>query len=315
LKAVVYTAPLELTVMEVAEPEPTSDEVVIEVRAVGICGSELEGFSSQSPFRVPPLIMGHEFAGVRTDTGETVVVNPVISCMECDLCSRGYVNVCRHRQILGIQRAGGYAEKVAVPLRNCVTVSNDVPFTTLALTEPVACAVHALRLAQQHDPWPQRVGIIGCGTVGLALALVAAGRGIANVEISELSQARQDVARRAGFSASAGLDGEYDVVFDTVGLAQTRGASLSHVRPGGSAVWVGLHGPDADLDGRAMIRTETRVLTTFCYDRHDFAVAARFTQRLDPKDWIAVHPLETGDTVFLDLLQGPGPAVKSMLVC
>jgi threonine dehydrogenase-like Zn-dependent dehydrogenase len=73
VKAIVYTAPLELQLRDVEEPDPADGEVVVEVRAAGICGSELEGFASQSPFRVPPLIMGHEFAGVRVDTGDPVV--------------------------------------------------------------------------------------------------------------------------------------------------------------------------------------------------------------------------------------------------
>lgn len=314
MQAIVYTGPLELTVMDVPEPELGPGEVVIEVRAVGICGSELEGFASQSPFRVPPLIMGHEFAGTRVDTGEPVVVNPLVSCGVCDLCRRGLTNICRKRQILGIHRPGGYAERVAVPIENCVVVSDSVAFATLALTEPLANAVHALRLVQTHDSWPQRVGIIGCGTVGLAIGLIARTRGIPQIEISDLSADRLAFARRSGLEpVDARLRGEYDVVFDTVGSAATRGASLRHIRPGGSAVWVGLHGPEADLDGQMMIRNETRVLTTFCYDHHDFVIAASLAQRLEP-DWLALHPMGTGDKVFLDLLNGPVAAIKSMLV-
>ncbi|WP_213450647.1 alcohol dehydrogenase catalytic domain-containing protein [Rhizomonospora bruguierae] len=314
MRAVVYTAPLELKVMDVPEPVAGPGEVIVDVRAVGICGSELEGFASRSPFRVPPLIMGHEFAGTRVDTGERVVVNPVVSCLVCDLCSRGLVNVCRKREILGIQRPGGYAERVAVPAENCLTVPADAPFTSLALTEPLANAVHAVRLVQAHDPWPQRIGIIGSGTLGLAVGLVAKSRGVPHIEISDLSAARLAAAERAGLTPVDGaLAGEYDAVFDTVGSAATRGASLTLIRPGGSAVWIGLHGPEADLDGQAMIRREVRVLTTFCYDRTDFAVAAGLAPTLRP-DWVATHPLADGDKVFRGLLDGPVAAVKSMLV-
>ena len=97
MKAMVYTAPLELKILEVDVPEPLEGEVLVRVRAAGICGSELEGVASRSPFRVPPLIMGHEFVGNRADNGDFVIVNPVVSCFNCDLCLRGLTNVCRHR--------------------------------------------------------------------------------------------------------------------------------------------------------------------------------------------------------------------------
>ena len=110
MKAIVYTAPLELQFQEVDEPTPGPGEVLVDVDAVGICGSELEGFANQSPFRVPPLIMGHEFSGRRADTGQPVVINPLVSCQQCDLCLRGKPNLCRNRKIIGIHRSGGFAE-------------------------------------------------------------------------------------------------------------------------------------------------------------------------------------------------------------
>lgn len=314
MQAVVYTAPMTLENLDVAEPQPQPGDVVVEVRAVGICGSELEGFASASPFRVPPLIMGHEIAGVRADTGAHVAVNPLVACMACDLCGRGLPNVCRSRQILGIQRPGGFTERVAVPEVNCHVADASIPFTTLGMAEPLANAVHALRLVEQHDPWPQRAGIIGGGAIGLCQALVARARGIPHVELCDLSTDRLETARRAGITARQGdLDGEYDVIFDTVGLAATRGASLRLVRPGGTAMWVGLHGADAELDGRAMIRNEIRVLTTFGYTRHDFQLAVELTGDLEP-DWIQTYPMGRGAEAFLGLLGGPAAATKIMLV-
>jgi threonine dehydrogenase-like Zn-dependent dehydrogenase len=305
---------MTLDVMDVAEPQPSPGEVIVEVRAVGICGSELEGFASANPFRVPPLIMGHEIAGVRADTGAHVAVNPLVACMACDLCGRGLPNVCRNRQIIGIQRPGGFTERVAVPEVNCHMADSSIPFTTLALAEPLANAVHALQLVQQHDPWPQRVGIIGAGAIGLGQALVSQARGIPHVELCDLSADRLEAAGRAGIKVRQGeLDGEFDVVFDTVGIAATRGASLRLVRPGGTAMWVGLHGSDAELDGRAMIRHEIRVLTTFGYSRQDFQVAVDFTGHLEP-DWIQTHPMGRGAEAFLTLLSGPAAASKTMLI-
>jgi threonine dehydrogenase-like Zn-dependent dehydrogenase len=315
VQAVVYTGPLTIEVKEVEEPTTAADEVVVEMRAVGICGSELEGFATQSPFRVPPLIMGHEVAGIRTDTGEHVAINPVVSCMTCDLCSRGQVNVCRNRTIIGIQRPGGYSERLSVPAVNLVPARPDLAFTTLALAEPLANAVHAFDLVQAHDPWPQRVGVIGAGAIGMCLGLVARIRGVPQVEIVDPSVERCESAKRAGITVAEGeLSGEFDVVFDSVGMAATRGASIARLRPGGTAVWVGLHAADADLDGRHMIRNEIRVLTTFCYNRIEFQTAVELLHTFVEPDWIATEPLSAGDEVFRSLLDGPVPATKTMLV-
>ena len=118
MQAMVYSAPLTLELSDVEEPTAAEGEVLVEVETVGICGSELEGFKTQSPFRVPPLIMGHRFfPGRRLDTGERVAVNPLIACRSCDLCLRGRPNICRKRKLIGIQQSGAFAELVAVPER------------------------------------------------------------------------------------------------------------------------------------------------------------------------------------------------------
>jgi 2-desacetyl-2-hydroxyethyl bacteriochlorophyllide A dehydrogenase len=315
MRAIVYTAPLTLELRDEPEPEPADGEVVVEVAAVGICGSELEGFRSQSPFRVPPLIMGHELAGVRVDTRARVVINPLIACGRCDLCLRGARNVCRERKLVGIQRAGGFAERVAVPESCCVHVPDGVPLEAAALTEPLANAFHALRLAQHHEAQPRRAGVIGAGTLGLASALVALRCGVRDVSISDLSAERLEAALHAGVrQAGARLEGEFDVIFDTVGSAATRAASVAQLRPGGSAVWVGLHEADAGFDGLGLIRNEQRVLGTFAYTDRDFLAALEFAAELGVPDWLTTAPLDDGVDVFHALLERPAPHAKTLLI-
>lgn len=316
MRAIVYTAPLTLE-HRADQPEPVAGpgEVVVEVKAVGICGSELEGFRSQSPFRVPPLVMGHEFAGVRLDTGARVTVNPLIACGHCDRCLRGLRNVCRTRALVGVQRDGGFAERVAVPEACCVPLPDDVSFADGALVEPVANAVHALALAQAHDPQPARVGVIGAGMLGLATALVAQRLGVPEVVITDLSEERLETARAAGVPNTAPrLTGEFDVIVDAVGSAQTRADAAALLVPGGSAVWIGLHGADAGFDGLALIRGEKRVLGTFAYLERDFARALEIVAQLDTSAWVSSEPLDAGAGVFLDLLERPPAHAKTLLV-
>ena len=109
--------PGQMELFDMPEPDVGDDEVLVHVRSAGICGSELHG-ARHPGFRVPPLIMGHEFAGV-SDDGRPVLINPILSCGECDMCARGLPQLCRRRALIGVHRSGGFAERVAVPHRRC----------------------------------------------------------------------------------------------------------------------------------------------------------------------------------------------------
>lgn len=313
MKALVYTAPLMMQILDVDPPIPKPGEVLVQVSAVGICGSELEGFTSRSPFRVPPLIMGHEFSGVRADDGTPVAVNPVVSCGVCDLCLRGLTNICRTRSIIGIQRPGAFAECVAVPEANCYPLSPHFPLKNAALVEPLANAAHAFRLAQAHDAAPMRVAVIGAGALGFLTALIAARRGVPSIVISDLSEQRRKLAVSSGATdVVETLDGEFDVIFDAVGSARTRQQSVDLLRPGGTAVWIGLHGPDAGADGLALIRGEKRILGTFCYQDQDYRAAIDIAEGLST-NWVATVPLANGVPAFLALANGDVTHVKTVL--
>src|SRR5690242_10800646 len=237
MKALVFTAPGVVELRDVPEPAVGPGEVLVHVAVAGICGSELHGVRNPG-FRVPPLIMGHEFAGT-TDDGRRVVVNPIVSCGGCDLCGRGLPQVCRRRCIVGVHRPGAFAERVAVPASAVHPLPDAVGWEAGGVAEPAANAVHAWTLAGR--PAGARIGVIGAGAIGLVCLLVAAGGGAASVDVADLSADRRAGALRLG-AAAAGteLAGEYDVVFDAVGTAGTRRQSLARLRPGGAAVWLGL---------------------------------------------------------------------------
>jgi threonine dehydrogenase-like Zn-dependent dehydrogenase len=313
MQAVVYTAPLELELHDIPEPKPAAGEVLVDVRAVGICGSELEGFRSRSPFRVPPLVMGHEIAGVGAPPRAPVAINPRIYSHHSALCLRGQANLCRSRALLGVHRPGGFATRVAVPEGALHPLPEGMSFERAALAEPLANAVHAIRLAQQLDPQPQTVGVIGAGMLGLALGIVARRVG-AEVQICDLSEERLATAARAGLRTAARLDGEFDLVVDAVGSAATRQAGMSVLRPGGTAVWLGLHGPDAGIDALALTRSEQRVLGTFAYIDRDFRAGLALAGEIEIDGWIAQRPLAEGVDGFLGLLDGPAAATKTLLI-
>ncbi|MER6950198.1 alcohol dehydrogenase catalytic domain-containing protein [Nonomuraea sp. NPDC000554] len=309
MRALVFTAPGVMELREEPEPEVGAGEVLVHVVASGICGSELHGVKTPG-FRVPPLVMGHEFAG-RTDDGRAVVVNPILSCGACDVCALGLRNVCRKRQIVGVHRPGGFAERVAVPEGTLTTLPEGLGWTAAGIVEPAANAVHAWSLA--GAPAGASVGVIGAGAIGLACMQVAVAGGASRVEIADRSDSRREIAARLGAHAAvAELGGEYDVVFDAVGAAATHEQSLARLRPGGVAVWLGLASPAAGFDAADLVRGEKRVLGSFAYRDADFAAAVELVGGWD-LSWVDTFPLGQGAEVFTTLMNGGTLPVKALL--
>jgi threonine dehydrogenase-like Zn-dependent dehydrogenase len=144
---------------------------------------------------------------------------------------------------------------------------------------------------------------------------VALHGGVPDVSLADLSAERLASASVAGVPhAVDALDGEFDVVFDAVGSEQTRAASIERLRPGGHAVWIGLHAAKAQFDGPAFIRGEKRVLATFAYLERDFAAAIDLACALDDTPWVATSALAGGVEAFQALLDGPGNATKTLLL-
>ncbi len=310
MKALVFTGPGALEMHDVPEPELADGDVLVHVRAVGICGSELHG-ARHPGFRKPPLIMGHEFAGTN-DNGDRVVINPMLSCGHCELCLGGLRQVCRERQIIGVHRAGGFAERVAVPGSTLRPVPDWLSWDAAAMVEPAANAVHAWNIARAGAG--ARTAVLGCGAIGLLCLLTALAGGAGRVDVTDLDPGRLAQAGRLG-AAAAGpeLDGEYDVIFDAVGSPVTRAISVRHLRPGGTAVWLGLADETAGFDANVLIRAEKRVQGSFAYSDEEFARAAELLRDWD-LSWTSQYPLTEGAEIFTGLMNGGLQPVKALLV-
>jgi threonine dehydrogenase-like Zn-dependent dehydrogenase len=308
MRALVYTRPNTVELLEIDQPVAGAAEVLVRVDAAGICGSELHGISDTS-FRRPPLVMGHEFSGTTLD-GRRVVANPLLSCGDCDQCERGCEHLCRSRAILGIHRPGAFAEWIAVPERALHELPAAMSFETAALIEPLANGVHAVNLSNGEPD--ARIAIFGAGTIGL-VALLAARRRSDRVAVCDLSPERLAVAERLGAgTTTTALDGEFDVVIDAVGAASTHRASIEHLRPGGTTVWIGLLSRDADIDAQALVRDEKHVVGSYCYTTADFAEAVALASEID-LGWTTSFDLDDGVTIFNELMHGRHDVVKAVL--
>ena len=311
MRALVFTAPGVVELQDVADPEPGPGETLVAVRAAGICGSELHGVRDPG-FRVPPLIMGHEFAGVTSD-GAEVIIHPVLSCGQCDLCTLGSRQLCRDRVLIGVGRPGGFGELVAVPESALRPKPTGLSWAAAALAEPAASAVHAVALA--GGAAGQRVAVLGCGAIGLFAVLAAVSDGAASVVATDLSPGRLAVAARLGAAPGGDgstLAGEFDLIIDAAGTEGSRAQSVARLRPGGTAVWLGLASPDPGFDARALVRAEQRVLGSFAYTDEAFDQAIRLVGGFD-LDWAEPVPLADGARVFTALMTGGLDPAKAIL--
>jgi threonine dehydrogenase-like Zn-dependent dehydrogenase len=309
VRALVFSAPGVVEMQDVDEPALRDGDVLLDVKGSGICGSELHGFRSVG-MRKPPLVMGHEVVGV-DDAGRRVAVNPLFSCGTCDLCSRGLPHVCRERGLLGVHRPGGFAERVAVPADALHVLPEGVEWEAAAMIEPLANALHAVR--RVPDIRGARVAVIGAGAIGLLCLLVARRLGAAEVTVVDPSPGRLGTATRLGADATGpALVEEYDAIVDAVGLPATRADSLLRVRPGGTAVWIGLARAEATIDGNDLVRGERQVLGSFAYRPEEFAEAVALCAECD-LGWSTGIPLDDAQRVFMALADGQSDIVRAVI--
>lgn len=328
MKALVWTAPETMEIADVAEPVPAEDEVLVQVEAVGICGSEIEGYLGHNSLRKPPLIMGHEFCGRIVACGSRVsglaagvkvVVNPLSACGECVACFKGNTHLCASRRIVGIHRPGAFGERVAVPAAGVIPVPDAMNPYRAALAEPLACSLRATRRAMQRHFRPN-VLVIGAGGIGILCAKMARLLGASRVIVSDTQPERLKIALQTACDAvidpsaedlaaaanrEAGAAG-IDVVIDAAGFQPTRAAAFALVQPGGTIMNIGLGIDETRLPINHAIRSEIEVLGSFCYTAQDFREAVKLLVegRVTEEGWTEARPLTEGFNAFRELTAG-----------
>ena len=301
----------------VPDPEPAEGEVLVQLAAAGICGSDLHAYLGHDPRRPPPLILGHEAAGTvlsGPEAGRRVTLNPLVTCQSCPACKRGQTNLCGSRQILSMEpRPGAFAEQVAVPERNLVTVPDAVTFEAAALTEPLACGWHGVRLAREACPVALEKAaclVFGGGAIGFGAGLVLRALGVRQIALVE-----PNAARRATLSQHCDLtllsledlenlpDNSQQLLIDGVGQAATRTAAVAKAQPGAVLVHIGLGSSDGRLDIRKITLQEIRLIGSYTYSEADFraTAAALFEGALGDLSWAELRALDQGAQAFADL--------------
>ena len=327
MKALVYTAPNTIEYRNELDPNLVADESLVRIDAVGICGSDLHAYLGHDSRRVPPLILGHEVCGTVVEgprTGVKAVLNPLITCGECDDCVNGLTNLCKDRKLIGMNRPGAFAEFITIPTKNIVEVPIDSDSTKLALTEPAAVSLHAVRLVEKFAVRPISEGaalVIGGGAVGLFCVYFLLDYGCKNITLAETNADRRMTIEKLGLCdvvdpVKTDLESDgFDSVLDAVGNEHTRRSSIQAVKPGGVIMHIGLSDAHGEMDVRKMTLAEVTFIGTYTYTALDFRVAARKIQNgeIGTLDWVDERSLAQGSTSFQELIQGQVASPKIVL--
>jgi 2-desacetyl-2-hydroxyethyl bacteriochlorophyllide A dehydrogenase len=260
VRAALIAAPGVVSVETVPDPTPGPGEVIVEVAAVGLCGTDLHILAGEHG--VLPVVPGHEVAGtvvaVGADVdakvvrvGDAVAVDPSLPCGACRECRRGRANLCPSLGALGVTVAGGAAQYLAAPAASCVVLADDVDLRGAALIEPLSCAVRGYDVLRQQ--LGARVVVYGAGTMGLLLLELAKRTGAVRVDVVEPNDARRAVAVELGCSAASASgadldDGGWDVVIDATGNAAAIQDGLGRVARGGTFLQFGVSAPTTRVE-------------------------------------------------------------------
>jgi len=289
MKAAVCTQPERIEIKQVERPVPKEGQVLVQVKATGLCGSDVDGYLNRHPMIGYPIILGHEFSGVIAEIGpgvegisegDEVVVEPFFTCKTCDACRKGRYNLCKNLLITGHQVNGSLAEYCLAEAAFIHRKPKNVPFAEAAICEPLSGALHAVERCNLHAG--DIVVVIGCGTIG-SFALQHAKNKAARVLAADVKDSKVALAKKLGTTWAVNrkkknlkdtvmeLTGGVgaDCVIEAVGLPETLAETTSLVRRGGTIMLIGWSGNKTDaFDLTSLTLDELTVLGTlgFCWD-------------------------------------------------
>jgi L-iditol 2-dehydrogenase len=341
MKAMLLSEYSKLAITEMPTPQIADDEVLVRVRACGICGSDIHGYDGSTGRRIPPLVMGHEAAGEIDRVGagvkdyragDRVTFDSTVSCGRCDYCKAGQINLCDSRMVLGVscgeyRRHGAFAEYVAVPARILYKLPASLPFERAALIEAVSVAVHAVGL---KVPAPaDHVLVVGCGMIGLLVIQVLRAKGCANIIAVDVDAGRLALAEQLGAkhtlngtdpetpAAIRQLTGDQGagVAFEVVGSTDTLLTAIRGVRKGGTVVLIGNFKARVDLPLQEVVSRQLTLLGS-CASSGEYpeCIDLLASGAVDVRPLISLTaPLEDGPGLFERLHRGGEGLMKVVL--
>ncbi len=338
MKSLKYVEPGKLEIWDVERPQPQPGEVLVQVKACGICGSDVHGFMGRTGRRIPPMTMGHEFSGKVVETsencsrfqeGDDVIVQPINFCGECKNCRKGLTNMCLNKKFFGVlEENGAMQEYLAVPEKLLYRLPENCSYDVGALTEPYAVAYGSVKKAGNLSG--KNVMVIGAGVIGLCILQLIKLQKPARLIVSDLSDNRLGTALRLGADAVINpakedymeavarfTDGEMiDISVEAVGVQATANQSIKVLTPGGTSVWVGMSQKEMEINMQDIVCSARSVLGSFNYTHEEFGEVVQLlgTGKMASDQLISrTVSLEEAPQAFSDLRDHPDDLLKIII--
>jgi L-iditol 2-dehydrogenase len=329
MRALVFGGPHELHLEDLPEPEPAPGEAKIRVRACGICGSDVHGYTGESGRRTPGQVMGHEFAGeiaalgagvAGWKPGDRVAVYNIVPGEDADRFPPDMIQCSPGKKVLGVNtgKVGAFAEYICAPAANLARLSDRVPYPLALLNEPLAVSYHALRRVPESA---RTLAVVGGGTIGQCLARVANVLGRFDLYVLEPLEEKRRLAAKAGATVlPPDLDdlmrrvpGGADASIEAVGVEETFLSALRAVRPGGTVVVLGNLAKQVSVPYQEISSFEKTLVGSYGFNLEDFRTVVEWINkgRFELDDLLTgTCTLEETPAVFADLASGRRQAVK-----
>jgi len=341
MKALVYEQPWKMTLQDLPKPKPEAGEVLIKMESVGICGSDVHGFTGESGRRTPGMVMGHEVVGrivelaediADRQVGQRVTVFNVLSD-EAPSPEEGDPSFLNKRVVgVNLGTRGAMAEYLALPARNAIPVSEDIPPEVSVLAEPVAVALHGFHRLEEKGIAPKSVAIIGSGTIGLCSLLVSRSREVEQALVLDPIAEKLDRARSFGGKTVrvdpadevAGiaqkveneLGSRPELVIDAVGIGASFDQAVEMAAEGGTILLIGNLAKQVELPLQTVVSNEISLIGTYGFDLKAFEEAVEILPGMESElaTFIEGHcALEDTPSVMTALAKGERQALKIVI--
>jgi len=337
MKQAIMTSPGKIEYREVETPQPGKGEVLLRIKRIGVCGSDIHVWHGKHPYTSYPVVQGHEFSATVEELGKNVsgiqvglkvTARPQVVCGECRPCKRGDYHICDNLKVQGFQAPGVAQDYFVTTEDKIVPFPSSLSFDDGALVEPIAVAAHST--ARADDLTGKNVVVLGAGTIGNLVAQVARGRSAGKVLITDVSDFRLNIAKKCGISnvsnaanekladASKRVFGDkgFDIAFEAVGVEETMGEAIENIQKGGTIVVLGVFGEKPHIDMSTVGDRELRLIGTLMYKHEDYEKAVELitSGKVITKPLVTKHfPFEEYNQAYKFIEQQRDKTLKIMI--
>ena len=291
MQQAIIISPGEITFRRTNKPVLLPDDVLIQVRRIGICGSDIHVYHGLHPYTKYPIVQGHEVSGIVTEMGakvtgfvpgDAVTIIPQETCGKCYPCQHGLEYICDNLKVLGFQAPGAGQEYFAISAKKVLKLPPTIDLDQAAMIEPISVAIHAVNRAGNISG--KNVFVLGAGTIGNLVGQVCRAMGAKKILISDLSEYKLEIAQRCGLTFITnplkedpgialtqcfGLD-KADIIIECVGVEETIGQAINFARKGSTIIVVGVFGKKPIVDIGLVQDRELNLIGSLMYQRQDY---------------------------------------------